>query len=502
MKIPLIHKRAPGNSLKILFIGSEVAPFAKVGGLGEVLYSLPKAMRELGADVRAFLPKYGSMDTRSLTFTPEIKNLHLSSRKDDPHGLLVCNVLNHKDSKKTITYFLENMEYFEKRANVYGYIDDTMRWVLLSRAVLEFIKVSKWKPDFIIANDWETGFVPNLLKTEYKDDPSLKDIKTIYCIHNLRNQGTFDASFVSEIDADFGRKAIPPFFSDMRYLNGMRRGILWADAIVTVSPTYAQEILSPEYGEKLDGVLQERRQDLFGILNGIDLERFNPSTDPVLAAHYHPRNTAPRSRNKTALQHRFGLEEKDRMIFGYNGRLDEQKGLSLLNDIMRPLLDNLDFQFVVVGTGDKRYKNYFKSLADAYPGRVGVHLAYDEELPHLIYGGADAMLIPSLFEPSGLVQMEAMRYGAIPLVRKTGGLADTVTDCNPEHNTGTGFVFEKFDPESLLITIVRAYESYRNKKEWRNLMERAMTQDFSWRNSARKYLALCRKLQGQNVKIN
>ncbi len=491
MKIPLVQK-----PLRVLFVGAEAAPFAKVGGLGEVLRAIPKAMRELGCDARVFVPKYASMDTKKYPMKLEVEHLRVASKEEDPQGNLFSNVLRYEGSDTGITYFLENMECFEKRANVYGYADDTMRWVLLSRSAIEFVKRSKWKPDFIIANDWETGFVPNLLKTDYKDDRAMKDISTVFCIHNLRHQGTFDAAFISEVDADFGRNPIPPFFSDMKNLNGMRRGILYADEIVTVSPTYAEEILSPEYGERLDGILQERRGNLAGILNGIDTERFDPSTDALIDEPYSMRHMGARSKNKAALQHRFGLkEDEDMMIFGYNGRLDEQKGLSLLERAMKPLLDNLSFQFVAMGDGDPRYKTFFKELQEAYPGRVGVHLEYDEKLPRTIYAGADAMLVPSRFEPAGLVPLEAMRYGSIPIVRKTGGLADTVEDFDPENGKGTGFVFEKFDEQALMITIVRAHESFRNRREWTRLMERAMSQDFSWKNSARKYIALCRRIQ-------
>ncbi|RJQ28793.1 glycogen synthase [Candidatus Parcubacteria bacterium] len=486
------------RALKVLFVGVEVGPFVKVGGLGEVLRSLPKAMRGRQCDVRTIVPKYASVDTATFPMRSEIQKLHVASKEEDPHGLLVTNILRHTGKDKAITYFVENMECFEKRANVYGYADDTMRWVLFSRTTIEFIRRSKWKPDCIIANDWEAGFIPNLLKTEFQDDPALSNVRTIFCIHNLRNQGMFDAAFVSELDTDSGQGPIPGLFSpEIKKLNGMRRGILYADAIVTVSPTYAQEIVKPEYGEKLDALLQDRRMDVYGILNGIDYDTFNPETDSDIAERYTYRTLASRAVNKAALQEHFGLPKSpNTMLMSYVGRLDEQKGLSLLesNNTIRSLLDNLDFQFVVAGAGEKRFKIFFKDLEAAYPGRVAAQLEYSEKLPRMIFAGSDAVLVPSRFEPSGLVQMEAMRYGAIPIVRKTGGLADTVTDFHPEKKEGTGFVFEKFDPNALLIAIVRAYESYRNKKEWRKLMHRAMNADFSWKKSARDYIALCRKI--------
>lgn len=313
--------------LKVLFVGAEAAPFAKVGGLGEVLRALPAAMREMGVDARVFLPKYGNIDVEEFPMKVAVERLRIAPKEEDPQGLLVSNVLEHAVRDKGITYFLENLECFEKRANVYGYADDTMRWVLLSRGAIEFVKRSKWKPDFIIANDWQTGFVPNLLRTEYKDDKELSLIPVIFCIHNLHHQGTFDAAFVSEVETDFGQKPIPPFFSDMGHLNGMRRGILYADEIITVSPTYAKEIVSEEYGEGLAAVLQERRGDLVGILNGIDIERLDPSLDPLVPTHYSARHLSARIKNKAPLQQRFGLAENDAtMVIGYNGRIDEQKG--------------------------------------------------------------------------------------------------------------------------------------------------------------------------------
>ena len=496
----LMKTSAHQKPLRVLFVASEAAPFMKVGGLGEVLRALPKAMRELGCDARVFIPKYAAIDLEQSPAKLVMERIRVASKEEDPQGVLLSNVLEHVADDKSVAYFLENMECFEKRENVYGYNDDTMRWLLLSRAALEFVKRSKWKPDFIIANDWQTGFIPNLIKTEYKDDPVVSAIGSVFCIHNLRYQGMFDPSFVSEVQADFGRKSLPPFFSedpDIKFLNGMRRGILYADRIVTVSPTYAQEILSVEYGEGLEGILQERRGSLVGILNGIDDSRFDPMTDPTIESHYNARHLANRAKNKPILQRRFGIEEdEEAMVIAYNGRLAEQKGMSLLQDALRSLLDNLPFQFVILGDGESGYKKFFKKLQGDYPGRVGAHLEYDESLPRLIYAGADAVLVPSRFEPAGLVQLEAMRYGAVPIVRKTGGLADTVADFDPGHGKGTGFVFEKFDELALSIAIVRAYENYRNTREWTHLVGRTMNQDFSWKNSARKYMALCKKLQG------
>lgn len=480
------------KSQKILFVASEAMPYVKVGGLGEVMYALPKALRELGCDVRTMIPKYGTIDTEKYHLEPVINNIRLGGEDIDPSGILISNILKHNNNGG-ITYFLENMEYYEKRANVYGYSDDTVRWVILSKGILEFLKRSDWVPDVIVASDWQTGFVPNLIHTDYKDDPILSKITVVFSIHNLKFQGLFDPHYVSEMDFDSGQDKIPPFFNDqILKLSGMRRGIRYADVVSTVSPTYAKEILTEEFGETLDKILNERKSRLFGVLNGIDTSSFDPATDPDLVANFSVNNLSSRIDNKPALQTQFGLAiDPDKFIFSIVSRLDDQKGFDLTIQVMEQLMENLDFQIVLVGEGNSGYRQYFENLKEKYPDRVGVHFSFDSRLPRMIFAGADAILIPSKFEPSGLVQMEAMRYGCIPLVRKTGGLADSVSDYNPEgKNKGTGFVFEKYNSIAYTVAMVRAFQLYRQKKEWTKLMQRAMKQDFSWQKSAKEYIKL------------
>ena len=486
----LLNKK---GKYKILFVASEAAPFVKVGGLGEVMYSLPKAMRELGYDARIMIPKYATMDIDKFPVHLEYQGLALEKENNDPHGLLVSNVLKHESEEGgTVTYFLENMEYYEKRANVYGYGDDTTRWALLSRGTLEFIKVSDWQPDIIVAADWQTGFIPNLMHTEYKDDPVISKITDVFSIHNLKHQGTFDPALVSEMDMDAGQSPVPEFFDPrMKYMNGMRRGIKYADAIITVSPTYAREIVTEEFGEKLDKLLSERKEHVFGILNGIDTESFNPETDETLTANYSLKLIEKRSENKVALQKQFGLPaNKDKFVVGMVTRITGQKGFDLLEEGLDSLMNNLDFQFILVGEGESKYRKVIDDLKIKYPDRIGTHFTFDSALPRLIFGGADAVLIPSKYEPSGLVQLEAMRYGCIPIVRKVGGLADSVEDFDPAKNEGTGFAFEKYDPLALIITFVRAFEIFKQKKEWEKLVKRAMEKDFSWKKSAKEYLKI------------
>lgn len=477
---------------KILFAASEAAPFVKVGGLGEVMRSLPKALRELGYDARVMIPKYATIDTKKFPLTLEVEGIKSLTDDTDPNNLLVSNVMRYDEHGRTIAYFLENMEYYEKRANVYGYSDETLRWVLLSKGVLEFIKQSKWKPDIIVASDWQTGFIPNLMRTEYANDPDLSRIKVIFCIHNLQYQGLFDHHFVSEMDFDAGKSKIPAFFDpNISKLNGMRRGIMFADLVNTVSPSYAKEILTEEFGEKLNELLTERRAKLSGVLNGIDTELLNPSTNRDIAANYSRATIGRKAENKIALQNRFNLPaDKDKFVIGIISRMEQQKGFDLIIEVADALMQNIDFQLVVLGTGSNDYRSFFQELQKKHPQRVACHFFYDAQLPAIILAGSDAILIPSKFEPCGLVQMEAMRYGAVPIVRKTGGLADSVQDYSPGKNTGTGFVFESYDKYALLIAIVRAFETYRNKKEWVRLSKRAMANDFSWKKSAKEYIKL------------
>jgi len=475
---------------KILFVASEAAPFVKVGGLGEVMYSLPKAMRELGHDARVMVPKYATIDTERYPLHLEYEGLELEPETEDPYGLLKSNVLRHESEERgAVAYFLENMEYYEKRANVYGYSDDTTRWVLLSKGVLEFIKVSDWRPDIIVAADWQAGFIPNLIHTDYKDDPIISKITVVFSIHNLKWQGMFEPRFVPEMDFDAGQSKIPDLFNPaILKLNGMRRGIMYADVINTVSPTYAREILTEEFGETLNRLLNERKDRLFGILNGINTDDLNPETDENLTAHYSADSIQNRAINKEALQKQFGLPvNKDKFVAAMVSRFDEQKGFDLITKTLESLIQNLDFQFIVVGEGASVYRDYFEYLKKKYPERISGHFSFDNRLPRLVFGGADAILIPSKFEPSGLVQMEAMRYGCIPIVRKVGGLADSVTDFDPGHNKGTGFVFEKYEPISLIISFIRALEVFKQKRPWEMLVKHAMKEDFSWTKSAREY---------------
>jgi starch synthase len=482
------------TGLKILFVAPEASPFAKVGGLGSVMYSLPKALQHLGHDARVMIPRYVSIEETKFDLEMTVEHLEVPTGNKNGPATLICNVKKYSpktEEDPVTTYFLENQEYYELRANVYGYGDDPVRWALLCRGVLEFLRLdTHWTPDIIVAADWGMGYLPNFARTIYKDDPVISKIRTVFAIHNLYHQGMFDHKFVNEMDYDDGHSPIPAFEDErLGKINALRRGIMCADAITTVSPTYAKEILTKDFGEMLDELLKERRGVLQGILNGIDYEYWNPKTDPYVIHHYGPTTLETRLKNKQVLQERFNLPaNKNTFVIGIVSRLSAQKGFDLFKHIADTLLQELPMQLIVVGEGDGEIMSFFKDLEARYPQKVATHLKFDNVLPHLMYAGADAVLVPSKFEPSGLTQMEAMRMGAIPIVRKTGGLADSVEDYNPNKQSGTGFVFERFDSSSLMIALIRAFENYRDKKNWQGLQKRAMAQDFSWDSSAKKYI--------------
>ncbi len=475
------------QSLKILFVGPEISPFVKIGGLGEVMYALPKALHELGHDVRTMTPKYSSIDDKEFPMEMNLEGLLVpNGEKED----LVCNVKKYKNSAGLTNYFLENQEYYEKRGSVYGYDDDPARWALLSRGTIEFVRHSsvEWRPDIIVANDWQGGLIPDYMKTEYVKDPIISKIASVFIIHNIYYQGMFDHRYTTELDYDDGQSNIPAI-TDPRMLkiNFMRRGIRYADVINTVSPSYAREITTPEYGEMLDTILQERRSRLFGILNGINYDNYDPETNPYVEFKYNLENLEEKIKNKKILQQKFNLpENKNAFVVCVVGRLSDQKGLHLITDTMEHMMENFDFQFIILGSGDSHFISFFSELDKKYKN-VATHLLFDNVLPHTIYAGADAILIPSKFEPCGLTQMEAMRYGVVPIVRKIGGLADSVKDHTSEDDPGNGFVFEKYDKYAFLGTFMRAYELFKYPKIWQGIQKRAMKENFSWEKSAKEY---------------
>lgn len=494
MRKPSKNKHpATRRPLKVLFVSAEVAPFSFAGGLSQVSYFLPRALLKQGVDVRIFTPKYGNFNEKKTPLKTLVEHLDVPTG-ESVHGnhplSLDCAIKTpaQRRSSDPYVYLLENQEYYGQRANVYGYQDDHVRFGLLSRAVTEFLKNGPFQPDVIHTNDWHTAYILNYLGHELREHPTLQKMATLLTVHNTY-QGNFDFQQASEIDFDDGSSGLAPLFSDrFQKLNGLKRGAIHADAINTVSPTYAAELLSREHGTGLHLLFREIRSKLYGILNGLDYEDFNPRTDRVIKQNYSVRDISSRALNKADLQQHFGLAvSPETPVIAYSGRLDEQKGLDLLIKIIEFVLVEFNVQLVVLGKGNESYRNFFADLEERYPGRVGTHLQADFTLPRKFFAGADIMLMPSRYEPGGIVAIEAMRYGCVPVVRATGGLADMVEDFDPVAMTGSGFTFSSYSSQSLLVAIARALEVYKNQPLWTKLVKQAMSQDFSWDKTATEY---------------
>ncbi|HEY8477591.1 MAG TPA: glycogen synthase GlgA [Chloroflexota bacterium] len=491
-----------GRPLRVLFAAAEAAPFAKVGGLADVAGALPKALAGLGHDVRVVVPRYGAIDERRFPLTQRLD--HVPVPMGD--GTEPAAVLEGRLAERVPVYFVDNPRYFF-REQVYGYPDDGERFVFYARAALAMLPFLNWQPDVIHANDWHTGLIPVWLKTVLRDEPSVRSSATVFTIHNLAYQGVFSSRLLRTAGLE---RVGPPVRAGVGEQHGvvnlMALGIRFADVITTVSETYAREIVTPEYGERLDALLRERQDRLYGILNGIDVETFDPTTDPHLAANFDQHRLDRRRQNKVAVQREVGLPEAPEVpLMGMVSRLADQKGFDILGDVVDHILD-LGVQFVLLGTGEQHYHDLFRKIAAAYPRQAAVSLTFDLALAQRIYGGCDLFLMPSRYEPCGLGQMIAMRYGAVPVVRKTGGLADTVQDWDPAAGRGTGFVFERYDRWALFTAVVRALETLRYPDVWRRIQRNGMSCDFSWTRSAQQYervyheaLAARRQGLGQSV---
>lgn len=484
--------------LKILFVAAEVAPFSSVGGLSQVMYFLSRALIKLGHDVRIFTPKFGLIDEKKYPMDMVYSQLRVPTGYDENESKhlkeLICNVKEWTGGKlkDPRVYFLENREYYEQRANVYQYQDDHIRFALLSRGALEWLLKSKWVPDVINASDWHTGYLVNYLRTVYSKEKKLKRIGLVFSIHNLPYQGLFEYKYASELDFDDGRSLLANFF-DPRLMkqNSLKRGVLYADVVNTVSEKYAQEIMKPEFGEGLDALFKEVRTKLFGILNGLDYDEFNPKTDKIIYRNFSVNSLALRKENKLDLQRQFNLPESlDIPILSIEGRLTGQKGMEILEGVIKHLLIEYNIQFIAMGEPDARSRHFLKQLEKDFPDKVGIHLRANFTLPRKIFAGSDIFLMPSAYEPGGITCIEALRYGCVPVVRATGGLADIVKNYDPAKNEGIGFSFDNYDQWAFLGAVIRALEYYKNPKIWEGIIRRGMKSDFSWEHSAVRYIDL------------
>lgn len=498
--------------MNVLMLSAEVAPFATVGGLSQVLYFLSKSLLHASHDVRIFSPLHGKVKHRD--YKTHLLKEHFevptdSKRKNQPQ-FIDCNLRLYK-SKKPYVYFLENREYYTLRENVFGYADDHQRFYLMSKACLEWLvmqsKNKDWMPDVIHAHDWHAGYFVELARTDRRYRKVLRHIPILYTVHNFHYQGNMDFSYLPPQERDKGKVRLKSMLDEkLLYQNALLRGILHADWINTVSPTHAIEVLTTEYGEGLEPYLLKRRGVLSGIINGLDYETFNPDRDPLIEHNYNGSSLDHRKQNKAVLQREFGLEVTDkRPLLAFSGRIAQQKGVHLILDILEHLITEVGIQFVILGGGEQQLAIDFFKLSQKYPKQVGAHLYPNFKLPRKVFAGADAILMPSIFEPGGIVALEAMRYGCIPIVRRTGGLADIVKDFDPQAKKGNGYSFSSIDGMSLLIACIRALETYKNKRLWRSLIVGAMSEDFSWDFSMREYVKLYRKviiLRRESTKTN
>ncbi len=477
------------ESLKILLLAAEVVPFAKTGGLADVAGALPKAVKALGHDVRVAMPRYGRIDPVKFQLEEVVPEFDVPVHRTTEPASVVRGIIGDG----VPVYLVENAKYFD-REGIYMYPDDADRFIFYCRAALEALRHLDWQPDVIHCHDWHTAIVPNWLKTIYEGDPFFKDVVTIYTIHNLAYQGIFGHRVLEIAGLDEWGFIYHPEMADLNeVVDLMGRGIYWANLVSTVSETYAQEILTPAYGERLDPLLRDRRDRLFGIVNGIDYEMNNPATDPHIAANYDASSLDRRVENKLALQREAKLPEDANLpLLGIISRLTDSKGFDILGDAIDHVLD-LGVQFVLLGTGDQHYHDLFSRMVQQYPRQAAVFLTFNAPLAQRIYAGSDMFLMPSRFEPCGTGQLIAMHYGSVPVVRATGGLADTVQDFDPRTGQGIGFVFEPYDRWALFAAIVRAVETFKHRDVWRQIQLRGMSADFSWDRSAQKYVELYRR---------
>ncbi|MFL2143192.1 glycogen synthase GlgA [Ruoffia sp. FAM 20857] len=475
--------------MKVLFASAESAPFFKSGGLGDVASALPKELVKQGVDIRVVLPNYTKMPEKYKSQLEE----HSHFRFQLGNKNVYCGIKTLKHDN-VMYYFIDNLSYFD-RPDLYGEWDDGERFAYFSTAIIEMMEVVDFIPDIIHCNDWQTAMIPAMLVDRYHWKDTLKSIRKVLTIHNIRFQGIYEPNILTNV---FGT-SFNTFTDDgVKYhdlVNYLKGGINFSDRVTTVSPTYANEITTPEFGEGLDDVIRHNRWKLRGIINGIDYDSNNPETDPLIPHHFSIEDLSGKAKNKLELQRRLGLPENpDVPIIGMVSRLTDQKGFQLIEEKLNDLLQQ-DVQVVLLGTGEEQFENSFRYFEEVYRDKMRSCIMFDVELAQMIYASSDMFLMPSAFEPCGLSQMMAMRYGTLPIVHETGGLVDTVQAYNQFTGEGTGFSFSPFNAQTMMDVINLALHIYRNDQEtWNQLVEQAMKSDFSWKGPAQDYINLYEEL--------
>lgn len=466
--------------MKVLYVASEALPFMASGGLGDVAGSLPQALRKRLIGCRVVMPMYDTIKQElkdKMKFVTSI-SVPVAWRRQ------YCGIFEAK-ANGVIYYLIDNQYYF-KRDTIYGHYDDAERFAFFSRAVLEMLPHIDFKPDIIHCNDWQSALTPVYYTTMYAKDPWYQGIKTVFTIHNIQYQGVYGRELLGDVVGLEGNANILEYDGDVNFMKG---AIECADKVTTVSPSYANEILDPWYSHGLDTILKERSWKLQGILNGIDVINYDPETDENIFANYNSADFSKKAVNKAGLQENMGLPvREDVPVVGIVSRLVDHKGLDLIKAIFEELLCTTDIQFVILGSGDWQYENFFREMANKYPEKVGVRIGFVPSLARKIYAGADLFLMPSKSEPCGLSQMVALRYGTLPIVRETGGLRDSIQDSGD--GQGNGFTFKSYNAHDMLDAIRRALGAYYDKDYWQTLVQRALDCDMSWGKSANEYIKM------------
>lgn len=474
--------------LKVLFVAAEAVPFIKTGGLADVAGSLPKALTAQGVDIRVVMPKYENIPAE---YQQKMKHIgettvNLSWRSQ------YCGVL--KLTQDSVPFYFIDNEYYFKRSGLYGYDDDAERFAFFSKAVFEILPLIDFVPDIIHCNDWHAGMVSVFLKDQYHF--KYPKLRTVYTIHNLRYQGVFGKDIIDDIlglDWKHFHEGGVEFDGDVNY---MKSGIVYSDFITTVSQSYAEEIKCPFYGEQLDALLREKSHCLAGIINGIDYDVYDPRKDEKIYYKYSTENIYDKVENKVKLQEKLGLPQNRSIpMIGLVARLVAPKGLDLIAHVIEELISGENVQIVILGTGESQYEELFRNMAWKYPRKVSANIMFDNELAQQIYAAADMFLMPSQYEPCGIGQLIALKYGTIPIVRETGGLKDSVRAYNKYDGTGNGFSFANYNAHELLFAIKKALGAYDDKSVWQGIIKNAMKSDFSWQRSAKQYLKLYENLQ-------
>lgn len=472
--------------MKVLYVASEALPFMASGGLGDVAGSLPQALRKRLIGCRVVMPLYDTIKQElkdKMTFVTNI-SVPVAWRRQ------YCGIFQAKH--EGVIYYLIDNQYYFKRDTIYGHYDDAERFTFFARAVLEILPVVDFKPDIIHCNDWQSALTPVFYTTLYSKDPWYQGIKTVFTIHNIQYQGTYGMELVGDvIGLNPADTSVVEYDGDVNFMKG---AIECADKVTTVSPSYAGEILDPWYSHGLDTILRERQWKLQGILNGIDVDNYNPETDKAIVKNYTVKDVkAGKAENKKSLQKEMGLPQRaDTPIIGLVSRLVSHKGLDLIKGILDELLSTTDVQVAVLGSGDWQYENFFREMQAKYPDKLAVTIGFIPALSRKVYAGSDLFLMPSKSEPCGLSQMIALRYGTVPIVRETGGLRDSITDSGDGH--GNGFTFKTYNAHDMLGAIRRATAAYWDKDNWDVLVERAMNCDLSWGKSANEYIKMYKDL--------